>query len=660
MPDSTSAIVSAPVATPTEPAPAPTVWRTTGLPIVVGIVAFGVSILLREAGALVGIVACALAGLCFVLAPGPRGFSDRFFLLAALCIGWLPLIGWLPGIELKLDVPGVLLAVAVGVVCGCQIRPRSAGSRTVARPSVAEGIAMGFGVLTSLWWARPFARMSDSGILAALQHTGYDNVSHFSMYKENLQLGSFVETRPTLANGATRLGSDYPQGMHQGWAQFIRLLHPHPPTTVTWLLHSYLDLLVLTVGVTVALACMAVIRLCRRDVLVAVPAMAVVVALFGIGRFGPLNGTANFELAVVAVAVAVLLMVRPTLHPAWNFFAVAGMGLIAAYNWYPLIVMMVPALVVATIRAVRENSGRTRLLMTGAAALTVVAYALPLATFAHRGASWLNLSGGGFASPWGLLIVTIVALVLVAAIRQATAPDLMTNVIVGAPSVLGAGAVVLVAAYEVHSTGIVPYYGQKLATAVLGVCSTVLVGVLAQHLANAPLRRKLSTPVAVVLATLLTIGVIQVDGYVGPVPGTLQSLYNASGVDLRNLLYQQPSTSPVSQRLLLAAQQANGRPGNWWFLDPNPPPGITFVLMSQWFSALQGDPTNQNGLQPFVPFQLDGSLTANQIAHIVIEDFPNPAANGVHLFVSPSIEHAIVRQDPAWGSSGRLYVMPTA
>ena len=502
--------------------------------------------------------------------------------------------------------------------------------------------------------------MSYAGILGTLQHTGYDNVSHFSMFRENLQLGSFIQARPNLPNGATRIGYDYPQGMHQAWAQFIRLLHPHPPSSLTWLIHSYLDLLLLTAGFTVALGCMAVSRLCRRDVLVAVPAMAVVVALFAVGRFGPFNGFANYELAIVAVAVAVTLMVRPTLSPTWNFFAVAGMGLVAAYNWYPLLIMMAPALIVVVLRAVAGLHGRSRLVMSAVVVLTMVSYLLPLHTFSHRGVSWLNSTGGGIATPWGLLVVCIAALTVLAVARQATSPDRITNTIVAAPAVLGAGMVVLVSAYEVHSTGIVPYYGQKLAAAVFGVCAVVLVGMIALHLSAAKTRLRLSTPVAAVLAVLLTGAALQIDGYVGPVPGTLQSSDNASGITLRDLIYQQPSGAPDAEGVLHAAQMANNKPGHWWFLEPNPPSGITSVLMSQWFWSLQGDPTNENGLQPVVPFELNGILTSSQIVHEVIEDFPNPGANGIHLFVPSWLKPAIIQKDPIWGRPGRLFVIPSS
>ena len=477
------------------------------------------------------------------------------------------------------------------------------------------------------------------------------------MYRSNLQLGSFVQTRPNLPDGAPRFGYDYPQGLHQSWAQLTRLVQPHPSMSPGWLLHSYLNVLLFTAGATVALGCMAVCRLCRKDVLVAVPAMAVIVALFAVGTFMPFNGYANYEVAIVSVATAVTLMVRPTLPASWTFFAVSGMGLVAAYNWYPLLVLMAPALILAALRARNEWRGRARLVMTVVICATAIAYLLPVTIFSHRGLSWLNLPSG-FATPWDLLIVVMAALIILAAVRQLSSPDLATNVIIGAPAVLGASAVGLVAAYEVHSTGSVPYYGQKFASAVLVVCAVVLVAVTAHLLVTSKTRQRISSPMAVLFAGILTFAALQFDGYAGPSVVSPQAAYNAAGITLRDLLFHQPSRSAEASQVLLAAQMASGRPGHWWYLEPNPASGINFLLMAQWFSVLRGNAANQELIQPTVPLQFDGNFSSSYLAHEVVEDFPDPGKNGFHLFVPPWLKQVIVNQDPSWRLPGSLLVIP--
>ena len=630
-------------------------WRTYGQPVSVALVSGGLVLILRETGILVGAAAVAVAVICFVLAPGTRQFSDRFMLAAALCIGWLPLIGWLPRIESRIDLPGVLLAIAVGIVAARQLRQGRRGPRTVQLPSAAEWIALGLGALTSLWWARPFRGMTTSGILGTLQNIGYDNVTHFGMFRSNLRLGSFVQAQPTLPGRVSRLGYDYPQGIHQAWAQLTRLVQPHVSLASASLLHTYLTVLLVTAGGAVALGCMAVCRLCKEDVLVAIPAMAVVLALFAVGTFTPFDGFANFELAIVAVATAVTLMVRPTLAPGWNFFAVAGMGLVAAYNWYPVVALMAPALVVASLRAWRSSHGRARVAMTVVICGTALAYLRPVTTFSHRGLSWLNQPTSSLATPWGLLILVVAALITLACVRQVSDPDLWTNVVIGGAAVMGGGAVVFFAAYEVHSTGSVPYYGQKLASAVLAICAVVLVAVAAHHLVRSRARKRLPTLLAVALSGLLAFAALQFDGYVGPSVLSPFPSNNAGGIALRKLVFQQPRRSIDAARVLLAAQRTGGRPGRWFYLEPNPPSGIRSILLAQWFLVLHGDPANEDSFAP----TLDGTYSASQLAHAVRATYPHPEENGFHLFVPAWLRRAIAEQDAAWGRPGRLFVIPT-
>ena len=638
-------------------------WWNVWSPLL-GVAASALVLLLRYAGLLGGVSAVGMLVLCFIFAPGPRRVADRFLLLFGLAVGWLPLVGWVPGLGNRIDVPGVVLAIGVGVACWHQFRGNRSGARTVTAPTVAEAIALITGATVTLWWARPFARLSYGGILQALLYGG-DNVSHFSIFRSNLQLGSFTQVRPNLAGGVHRLGYDYPQGVHQAWAQFTRLLSPHPSSSSTWLLHSYLDVLLLTVGGIVVLGCMSICRLCRRDLVAGVPAMAVVVALFGVGRFGPFNGFPNYELAVAAAATAVTLMVRPSLGPRSNFFAVAGMGLIVVYNWYPVIILIAPAIVIAATRARSVPRGRGRQVMTVVVGATAVAYVLPFVTFLHRGVSFLNVYGSGIAPPWGLLTICIVALIGVVIVRQASHPDLPTNLIVIAPALLGGIAVVALAAFEARSVGSISYYGQKFAAGVLGVCLTVLVCVIAGDCAASQLRRRIPTPLAVAAAALLSVAALQVDGYVGPYYGVLESSYDAPGIAVHNFLAEVPSQSLDAAHLLSAAKIAHaGRTKDpaeqWWYVeDPTAPPGdagyTSYVLSGQWFLTLRGDGTyleDDPGLA--VSKLLAGVRSPSLAAAMIIRSFPDPIGHHVHLFVPEWLRHALIHDDSAWGRPGQL------
>jgi hypothetical protein len=626
-------------------------------------------LVLRYEGLLGGYLAVGLAVLCFVFAPGPRRISDRFLILTALGVGWLPLVGWVPRVGTTIDVPGVVLAISVGVVCGYQFYERRTAPRTVAAPTIAEVIALCVGGAVTAWWALPFTRLSDSGTLNAL-FLGWDNNTHFGIFRTNLQLGSFIQANPNLPGGVPRVGYDYPQGMHQAWAQFIRLMDPHPPSSVPWLLHSYLVVLLLTTGGIVILGCMAVARLASRDLLAAIPAMAIVVALFAVGRFGPFNGFPNFELSVAAAAVGVTLMVRPTMGQIANYFAVAGMGLIVVYNWYPIFIVIAPAVVIAALRARSRCRGHARLAMNAVIVATAILYVLPITSFAHRGVSTLLVAGGGINAPWVLLIVCVALLIVVAILRQVWRSDLTTNLIVGAPALLGGAAVLAVAVYELETVGSVSYYGQKFAAGLLGVCLLVLACVLASDIAWSKFRHRLSMPMVAVATVILTVAVLQVDGYVGPPTSIFSGYHEALAIPSHDYLTGAPSTPLYTWQLIVSAQiaddsQAKYHDEQWWYIDPIPlSDGLgydNFGQVAEWFPMLRGDPTNAEYFRSgtVIGAQFSSVYTPSAAARIVIRDFPNPVESHVHLFVPSWLRRAIIHEDPAWGRPGQLVAIPS-
>lgn len=428
-------------------------------------------------------------------------------------------------------------------------------------------------------------------------------------------------------------------------------------------------MLLLTVGAVVIMGCMAVSRACGGDLVAAAPAMGVIVALFGFGRFTPLDGFPNYAVAVVAAAVAISLMIRPTLRASVNFFTVAGMGLIVAYNWYPLLLLMAPALIVASVRARANLHGRARSVMTIVIVATAVAIVLPATTFAHRGVSWLDVNGTLPLPPWGLVIACIAALLLVALVRQSARSDYTTNLIIGLPAALAGIAVISLVAYTSSSAGAVTYYGVKISAGMLGVCLALLAMVLGSDLAASKFRRSLPQVSAGVMAAILTIAVLQIDGYVGPASVALKSSYTAPGINVRDELVVTPGKSEWTEQVLLSAELSQGRSGGWWYVDPRAFPGDTDqndhtpndpALMAEWFEVLRGDPSNtaySRGV--LVGAQIEHPLPRIVDARDVIQDFPDPLSNHIHLFVPQWLKASMVHDDPLWGRPGLLYVIPT-
>lgn len=189
-------------------------WRRS---LGVGVIVAAAVFLLRDAGFIVGLWTVPLVVFCFVSAPGPRRIDERSLLAIALSLGWLPLVGWIPGIGIRVDVPGITLAILVGGVCAYQVDPRRSAPRFVSFPNYSEIAALVTGAALTAWWSRPFGRLNHSGIVQGLATAGWDNAPHFDMYRENVELGSFVQSSPRLASRRVpiglRLSARNPSGM---------------------------------------------------------------------------------------------------------------------------------------------------------------------------------------------------------------------------------------------------------------------------------------------------------------------------------------------------------------------------------------------------------------------------------------------------------------
>jgi len=632
------------------------------LPMAVGIVAFVLVLVLRIAGIAVGPVAVILGVACIILLPGPARFSDRFLVAFALGFGWLPLVGWVPALGTTIDVPGVFLAVAVGVAAGYQIRRRRMRRQAGEPPAATEITGMVIGIVGTLWWTFSWLRLTVTGQLRFL-FSGWDNSSHFDMLRQNIVLGSFIAVRRHTPGGGLRLLWDYPQGIYQAWAQLARLWSPHPPATLHWMISAYGAMLLLSLGAVVVLGCMNIARLCRRDPWVALPAMAVVVAIFVLGRLWIYNGYPNFGIAVASTAVAVTAAWRPTLGPWLGFVTVSGLALVAAYTWYPLLVLAAPATMVVALRLRSATPARARYLSTLALAATVVACAAPLLQIESRGVG--TLSSGVAVSvavytpgtPWGLFVLCAAVLIGVACARQAVHADLTGNLIIASPAILGALGVLFLAVLDISKSNRITYYGQKFTAGVFAICLIVLVSVLAKALASSELRRRASQPYVIVVAVMAAVAGLQIDGYVGPW-GSATGATLATGFSYHQVLDHASRRSGDARNLLVAAQFASDYSrgnrrisGQWWYVDPNS--HFSCAESEEWFAVLAGEPTVAVYAQSF-HLPCGYGLGVETAASYIVTHFGNPAVTPVHIFVPKVLAKAVIARDREWKTSGAL------
>ena len=433
------------------------------------------------------------------------------------------------------------------------------------------------------------------------------------------------------------------------------------------MLNAYDAVLLLTLGAMVTLGCMCVARLCRHDFWVALPAMAAVVQIFVVGRLWIFNGYPTFDLPIAAATAAVILSWRATLRPWLQYFAIAGLALVSAYTWYPVIVLSAPALIVAVVRLMKASPGRSRTLSLVVFACTGISF---LAPFVHFGNevhkfTFAYASSGANAraiftpgTPWVQVVLSIIVLLLLLLVLMRFKGRKENLGLLAAPAVIGGLGVLVLVASEIRASNHVSYYGHKFADGVFGMCLVALVTVLVSSFATSKLRRRLSAVAVAALACLASVALLEIDGYVGPF-ASVDNTALATGFRSHKLFSSTPENSGEASALLASAHMAQDQVlsgKHWAFIDPES--RLNCREADEWFFALSNERLLVGyGEWLYLPCLVKGADTVQ--ATYVVTLFPDPVASHIHLFVTAPLARAIIARSRVWGSPGVLHVLPS-
>lgn len=619
---------------------------------------------LRSAGVVTGPVAVAVALAVVVFLPGSTRVADRVLVALAALFGWIPLLGWVPGLATAVDVPGLLLAGAGGTAVAHQvaIRRRKGPDPGMPRIRPADALAILAATGVSLWWAVPFFRhgfMHRFTLVAA----GWDNSSHFHLLGLNVTRGNVTAVRPYAESGQRFFGWEYPQGLHHAWSQWARLWDPTPATDPRSLIDLYVVLVVLTAGFAVLLGCIAVARACEKRPLVAVPGMAVVTQLVAVGILSTSVwvGYPNFAIAVMAVAVAPSLLLRPYVGARSTFFVVSGLLLATAHNWHPMAALGAGAALLAALRLWNDAATRRARVAT-AAVLTFTAglAAIPvLPTLTVGSAALLAIGGTPPTSRW-FFGVSVFALLAAALLRGVIAGEWSTSVSAAAPAAIGGAAVVALGAYQIASTGALMYYAEKLAAGVAAASAVGLV-ILVTHVAGA-IRLPSVTgspfvrPASWTAAALSSIAALQLSGYVGPAAQEVAAKDTAEGLRVHEQWrHRDRAAERAAEELLSTAEGARrGGPGTWLYLDLDG--GITSADLSDvWFAALVGGFDRPRLPKALALAALNEAENPETAADLVATVYPKITGEGVRLVAPATVADELVRRGHPWTTAGLLW-----
>ena len=428
------------------------------------------------------------------------------------------------------------------------------------------------------------------------------------------------------------------------------------------LVDIYSVAVVVTAGLAVMIGCVAVARLCRGHALVSLVSMSVVAEVLTVGvmSMSVYFGFPNIGIAVIAIAVAPSILLKPTMSPGRAFFVVSGMMLIGVYNWWPLALLAMPTLAVATLR-LWKHAGATghRRITLVAIGFTAIVMVAPVLLTLHFGVSHLLITGGIPPTPWWLVFASSFALVAAVALRQVLTRESLPTLLLGAPALFGAVGVIALIAYELgQPQGVVSYYGEKAGDALAAFSLVGLALLLADALSKIVPRLVGSRVQAVlvgVAAVLASVAVFQVNGYVGPRQSEIATGQAAPGFLAHAQWTSLPHTlDPIADSFLDSVDgttarlaQTGGLPETYSYADIeglDPRPDWTDL----WFACLVGGLDTPRLNRAYLFYQLTGVRDPATAAGILTRVFPPDAAPGLRLVVPQALATALAATSSQW------------
>ncbi len=306
----------------------------------------------------VGLVAAAV--LLVILPPWGRGLTERAVISGLVLLGVVavvfPRAGGLPVTSVS---SRALLSLLLLTILALRLVPGLRDAR-IPRPSLSDGIALVFGVVSAFWLMAAYLGRSTTEIVSGLFFSGWDNHAHFTTFANTYESAS--TTWPTI-DGSVAWNQWYPSLHSTVWSLLELGLRPvEPLLDRPGLLWPYVQWNAITFA-----ACLVALAWVAGDLAArlggrsreswARPLGVALVAVFGLlGSPAYLYnaGFTNFAMGVTVVVVAAYLSAR-SLRSArvlgWFVIPLAVISVIGL--WTPLVLGLIPAGVIVAVALIR-------------------------------------------------------------------------------------------------------------------------------------------------------------------------------------------------------------------------------------------------------------------------------------------------------------------
>lgn len=538
--------------------------------------------------------------------------ADRLITLVAALLGILPVLGWLHGADVLAPIE---LTVAIWFTAGISQQT----FLKIERTSFSLIPAVFGSALTFMWW-RPISRGTPASVLARILPQ-WDNSAHFLFFLNNLINRKYLPM-VSSSTGLLRLeGREYPTGIHYVWSLFVSQHRNSFVQRPSQSIPTYALCVAVTLAVAVGVATISTSRLTRnhRDS-ISVSFVACGLSL-GLICVGPLSqaisaGFANMPAVVIGVLLVITVGIRPIKSDISHWIVLLGGSFCILYNWYPLILLVLPILISQWVSILRRKgwlSALSVLIVGIAGGLPPIVQTLSL------GLGHLAIPGGitPFPKQLGVSIALSALGIGVLLVGVKGSRDL------GVTLLMPSAILVALGTYLRMSTGDYPYYFQKTFLLV-SVTTGVVIFMTVVHLwgpKSGNTKTLSETSRTIVFTVIVGLALANVTGYVGPDRQKFAPESTASGLTSRNdILHSNWEYAPTMQILINSAEDVMGqtlaqRSCNTLFI-PNRigasgeagSLGWKDLLVNVWFHVLSSSYTRQAQMNSYATPAVSESL----------------------------------------------------
>ena len=338
-----------------------------------------------------------------LLASGSRAV-DRILVAVATVVGFVPVFGWF-ALPVVIDPLAVVIGVWVVQLLDTHTRPslRSGLQSVAVLPAVAAA------VWNFQWWCG-ISKGRPAEVLERLIPI-WDLSAHFNFFLTCLMKKTYIIATPPPAPNLRWEGTEYPAGIHYVWSRFAVTHRESVIDASERAIPIFANSIVVTVSVAILVIGFATARLAdathRRFAYGCIGSGAAVALL----TLGPMSqttyaGFANMAAVVISLAVFMTYFLREhssAYVSAWTLgCAISGV----AYNWYPIVLLLVPGSLLYIARMWRGKSWKAPVLFS--AMVTLCSGPAVLQTFS-LGVKHLELPGGVQSFPNGIFAFLLLA-----------------------------------------------------------------------------------------------------------------------------------------------------------------------------------------------------------------------------------------------------------